>query len=260
MNKFNIRRKIVSFVLAGSLIACPINGICGSIDNVVYEDESKYADWFLYNSKCDYLDELWNEVNKYDFIIDAITKLRFKVVLIEKEGILEKYFNNNIDKSNSHLKGLTYTPVRTIFCESFKRNGMVSRAKEKSNNKALFKGVTNEELSYRFVRDTLFHEIGHLLDCGAYYLAGYVDYGYMLSLTSEFKSVYEEEVNNFKNTIEFIVDNCGEKTNISNNFEYFASSFACYMFYPDDLKEKCPKTFEIMDNYIKTLMGEKTKK
>ena len=44
MNKLNIRRKIVSFVLAGSLIACPINGICGSIDNVVYEDESKYAD------------------------------------------------------------------------------------------------------------------------------------------------------------------------------------------------------------------------
>lgn len=92
-------------------------------------------------------------------------------------------------------------------------------------------------------RDSLLHEIGHYLDHG---------YSQYYSGSSEFASIYSSEVSNFTNTLEYKIDNLGVSANIATSVEYFATAFSCYIAYPDDLRDKCPRTYEYYDRIIRS--------
>lgn len=93
-------------------------------------------------------------------------------------------------------------------------------------------------------RNTLLHELGHYFD--ALCNSG-------LSGSYDFNQIYFSEVDNFLNTTQYNVDNQRIYTNVSNPIEYFACAYSCYISYPDDLRNWCPKTFEYIDNYMNSI-------
>ena len=87
-----------------------------------------------------------------------------------------------------------------------------------------------------YVRRTMFHECGHVLDDESHIL--------YISGTSEFKKIYEEEKDYF------VVDNNYDYF-VSTEAEYFASAFSEYMLNPHRLKENTPKTYEFIERCLK---------
>lgn len=125
---------------------------------------------------------------------------------------------------------------------------------EMFSNYDMFKAVVNYEknvicldannLSYR---DSIYHEIGHAVDNSL----GFI------SESSEFQSIYEREVANFRSNISeyrYTRDKHGVPvreadwfTVVENPTEYFAESFNAYFLQRDILKESCPETYEYLD-------------
>ena len=86
-----------------------------------------------------------------------------------------------------------------------------------------------------FIDNTIYHEIGHVLDDKSHILYA--------SGTEEFIDIYTEEKDNF------VVDNNYDYF-VSDEKEYFASAFAEYMLNPNRLKENTPKTYEFIRKCI----------
>lgn len=258
MKNLKLKKHVVSLLLAGSILVIPITGLAGSDHNLTWNDESKYADWFLYNKESKFLDRLWEDLNSYDFLPECIENSFYRIIFIDKEGELEDYLGNYI-KSKNYYKGYTLSGYNTILSECFVRHGIVEKTRNKVSNKKLLNGLDDEELSYMYARDTLFHEIGHMLDINLCGLTGIGKPGRLASSDPLYEEIFNKEKNNYKNTREFIVDNTSVEQNISMKTEYFASSFACYLLYPEDLMEYCPETYNYIDNFVKELSNKKTK-
>lgn len=77
---------------------------------------------------------------------------------------------------------------------------------------------------------TVLHELGHAVDCEL-----------KINEQEEWKQIYNEE----KELATFMTEHC--KSTIK---EYFADSFSNYIKNPEELNEKCPKTY----NYIEKIM------
>ena len=54
----------------------------------------------------------------------------------------------------------------------------------------------------------------------------------------------------FELTREYTVNNFNVYTNIANTLEYFATAFACYINYPDDLYTYCPDTYNYFNSFF----------
>ena len=106
------------------------------------------------------------------------------------------------------------------------------------------KGTTKEEFYYRMCKNTLMHELGHAID-------GTQDF--FLSKNNVFKQIYKEEINKFRDTEQYKVENLKVEANINTSTEYFATAFSAFICHPKDLLEKCPLTYWYIERYLKKI-------
>lgn len=86
------------------------------------------------------------------------------------------------------------------------------------------------------IRSCIVHEVGHYFDCSL---------GFISESDEFLNNIYPEEKNNFNYTYTTSI-----KHEISDVYEYFASTFDEYIINPNGLKNDCPKTYEFMKNLI----------
>lgn len=178
-------------------------------------------------------------------IQNYLVEKNINIVLLESDyGAEECWLRLAGYSLGTSIRGFTDTLTNTIYVESGIHKGYYERYSSASE------GLTKEEFSYRLAKDTLFHEIGHFFDRGT---------NSDLSQSYEFEQIFYAEVNNYLNTEQYKVDNFGIYVNISTPIEYFASAYACYVSYPESLKENCPMTYEYINNYMTQLNEQYSK-
>ena len=121
----------------------------------------------------------------------------------------------------------------SVYAEGGDHDGYYEKYPESSN------GLTPEDFNYRIDVSTLYHELGHVMDWNG-----------ILSNSGEFANIYYTDVENFKLTREYTVNNFNVYTNIANTLEYFATAFACYINYPDDLYTYYPDTYNYFNSFF----------
>lgn len=85
--------------------------------------------------------------------------------------------------------------------------------------------------------DAVLHEMGHVID----WTSGFVSY------TSEFSSIYSEEVGAF---CSFHSTN---KNNYDTTLEYFAESYQVCLQHPEQMQQCCPKTYAYVMQYANAM-------
>ena len=179
---------------------------------------------------------MWTDDKKGDVI-----NTNLRIVLLEGEYSADDFYAQGWGKLPQNITGirLPYEIGNEIIVEECKHTGYYDKYPESS------KDLAEDEFNYRIARDTVLHEIGHFVD---------EESGYKKSDTQEFINIFYNEVENFINTSEYSIDNYGIRTNISTPLEYFATSFSCFISYPNELKKYCPMTYgyysRIMQDYI----------
>lgn len=83
---------------------------------------------------------------------------------------------------------------------------------------------------------TISKQNGHYFDCSL---------GFISESDEFLNNIYPEEKNNFNYTYTTSI-----KHEISDVYEYFASTFDEYIINPNGLKNDCPRTYEFMKNLI----------
>ncbi len=90
------------------------------------------------------------------------------------------------------------------------------------------------------IKESLFHEIGHATEF-------IVTPGVNASKSADFREIYNEEKDKFT-----INEYCHQSSQ-----EYFAECFETYVLDPEYLKNNCPKTYDFIDNFIKSINDSK---
>ena len=109
---------------------------------------------------------------------------------------------------------------------------------------------TEEELCSRIAIDTLYHEMWHALD--------YAE-GLGLCSSPEIYEIYNSEVENFKQSEAFKVDNLGVTTNVSNTQEFVATFGSAWLTaqsnpdYYEELTTLCPEAYNYMESYVNSI-------
>lgn len=99
--------------------------------------------------------------------------------------------------------------------------------------------------------EVLLHELGHMIDYSYKTMQNY----YPVSDTARFKRIANKE----NSYVDFINELTQDRKSsyykyCTSNKEYFAESFVKYVLRPDELKIEWPKTYEFIDNYVKSLL------
>ena len=183
-----------------------------------------------------YLDNLPNCIE------EIIVESGIDIVIVGIDGKLENM------SGYSSVKGLFRTRTNTIYIEGLVRDNVIETYRKKGVDEKLLEGLTDYSLSQKISIDTFFHEIGHVID----------KYFNNASQTREFKKIHSNEKQGYKQTTEFKLENRNIEANIKTSIEYFASAFACYILYPDDLKLYAPDTYSFIDGLIKEYENNKT--
>ena len=98
-----------------------------------------------------------------------------------------------------------------------------------------------KELPYRFFYNNIYHEIGHFID--------FVNRG--VSKTQSLQEIFEKELEPFPGY---------NKPYASiNSSEYFAEAVRTYYFNRDEMKEKSPLTYSVVENAINNVTDSKAK-
>ena len=86
------------------------------------------------------------------------------------------------------------------------------------------------------IKRSIVHEIGHFFDCSL---------GFISESDEFLNDIYPSEKDNFKYTY-----TTKSKHEISDVYEYFASTFDEYITNPDNLEQCCPRTYEFLKNIV----------
>lgn len=170
-------------------------------------------------------------------IKDYLYLNNLKVIFYENENGAEEVWYDLNGYDGGSLLGFTHYEEDdvTIFVEASMHPTYYDKYSDIS------KSYSEEEFNYILVSDTFVHELGHFIDH---------TFGFGLSNSNEFYNIYQEELENYMNTIEYNNGNLKIYANINTTSEYFASAYACYILYPDNLKELCPNTYTYIDNIM----------
>ena len=188
-----------------------------------------------------YYEELYNSLNDLPEGIKLyLSQENLNVLVLDEVDDAEYFYKKAHGYSFDGIIGFLWPRRNTIYVESANVNYY-------DKNPDISLDYDKEEFNYMIVRDTLIHELGHFFD--------YKE-GFKLSESDEFKNIYDLESKKYMETTHYKVDNLGVYLNIDSSLEYFATAYACYIKYPEELKEKCPQTYEYIDNYMVNLNKE----
>ena len=162
---------------------------------------------------------------------------KLKIVILDsKDGAEEAYIECGGYSSGS-IMGFTEEKEdsTTIYVEGVKYDGYYEKYPNSSN------GLTEDEFYLTIAKDTLLQEIGR-----------YLNFKYNLSDNPEIQTIYNEESEGFTQTSEFKIDNLGIYANMNSVDNYVAIAISCFIKYPEELKTYCPKTYKMIEEWIKT--------
>ena len=216
-------------VMSTNSLGASADEVSNAFATAIFEtiDDPKYQDYLL---------EALNELPTP--VLQFLSLRKSKVVILNDEkGAENKYSEIFKQSPPNSIMGFADRDLRSVFVEGGNHDGYYKKYAASSQ------GFTEEEFNKIIVKSKLYHEIGHLLD----------SYTFYKSQLDEFSNVFKEEMNNFMKTREFLIASFRVKENINTSLEYFASAFSCYMSYPEDLKECCPKTYAFMEEYVKSI-------
>ena len=188
-----------------------------------------------YDSLYAMLDNLPEGIKQY--LIDN----ELKVVVMEDANGAEKQYERANGYTYGGIAGFLWPKLRTIYVESTDDVSYFKKYPEISE------GYEEDEFNYIVSSDTLIHELGHFFD---------YTMDFELSHSIEFCDIYYAEAEDFTNTTEYKVDNLDVFANISIPEEYFATAYACYVKYPQELAEICPRTYEYIDRFMQKINEE----
>ena len=201
-----------------------------------YQDYPVYSE--IGNPKYkDLLIEMFNRMPQN--VLDALERNSCHIVILDNEDSVEEVYHD-IFKEYIYTRacGLTIPEYLLCFVEGCDHEGYY----QKYNGRSL--GLTEAEFDEILATSTLFHETGHVLDALG---------GFKTSRSKEFKKIYKSEVSNYINTRFFKVGELGMRKNVGDELEYFASTFACYNLFPEELLQACPETYYYLDTFIKSI-------
>lgn len=226
-----------STVLVGSILLTPVNALLETSTTI---EETIYPNWLVLEENPKYVDELLEVIYNYPVDLVSLFEQRgMRIVLLGKNGILEDIYGQK------RIKGMYSSSERVIYAETYTK----SNIKNGYSYKKEVNKYSTEEFNIRVAKNTLLHELGHYFDLNTG----------IVSFYNAFKEIYLEEKDNFRKTREFLVENNKVEENIANQNEYFAEAMTCYILYPEDLLEYCPKTYEVIVNHINEYNNQNTK-
>lgn len=189
-----------------------------------------------------YYDDLYTSLtNLPKGIKNYLSLNNLNVVILDDINGAEAIYEDITGLKFKGITGFVDVDSSTIYVESSKDANYYKKFND------INKEYDVDTFNYLVINDTLIHELGHFFDLA---------YDFKLSKSLEFGEIYYAEVNSFINTTEFKVDNLGVGENIRSANEYFATAYASYIKYPEELKELCPRTYEYIDNYMTKLNNE----
>ena len=164
------------------------------------------------------------------------------VIIVGDESGAEKAYKAYYkDKAPTGLIGLTISRILTTYVEGNPHEILYKRYPN------LVKKYTKEVLDKKIIEFFLIHEVGHLMDIISYYKN---------SSNGGFEEIYKEEKENFKELEVYKSGGLSLEDNISTIPEYFASAFACFFIDGEELKEKCPKTYQHIEKRLEKMKNK----
>ena len=234
-NSFNIKqlKRMKKALIAGSMVPLLAGTTVNAEDDILYLD--KIGNPTYYEDAIDLLKSLPYHLNDY------LNDIQAHAVLVESPyGADDMYASYYGSYSPNSITGFVEADYPyTIYIEGGLYPGYYERYSDCTN------GLTEDEFSKEIVMDSLLHELGHRIDLEHDY--------YGLSSSFGFREIYYEEVDNFMQTTHYNQENLKAYANIDSPIEYFASTFSSFFRHSQDLKEKCPLTYDYFQNLMKEI-------
>ena len=146
---------------------------------------------------------------------------------------------------SSELVGITIPEILTCFVEGSSHHNYYNNLSKNISN------LSEKEFNKLLIKTVLVHEIGHVIDCYD---------SYEITNSDEFKNIYEQEIEFFKNTTMYNINLDQWETFIKDENEYFATILACYVFYPEELLDYCPLSYNYINSFLNTVELNKSDK
>ena len=220
-------KRLRVLILAGIMSSSLKVGAYSKDLNFVYGEDAKYAT------------EVENQIKELPHnLSEYLEDTNISVFLLDDKNGAENTWRAVFNESVGSIRGFTDVEGNAIYIEATDHEGYYEKYSDSS------KGLSKEEFNKRLAIDTTIHELGHVIDMNT---------DYLLSSSSEFENIFYEEAYSFRNTEEYQKENLKINANINTPLEYWATAFACYVKYPEDLSIYCPQTYRYMNNYFKTI-------
>lgn len=234
INSKNLK-KLISALIIGVSLVTPSN-ICMSKDDTIVDQLGIEKRISLVEDP-EYYDTIIETFNNFpEGLLELLVNENYRFTFIGKERYLEdNILSDYMPSFSGYAKGFCSMWIKHVYVESFPRS---NKTMGQIKNSKYAKGYSNDEINRLFVATTLTHELCHAVD----YSLNNISYQY------EFQMIYKREKQNYKNTIHYKFINHNIEANISTPAEYFAESSTAYLFYPENLKENCPETYEFFYN------------
>ena len=159
-----------------------------------------------------------------------------------KGDIKQKYIDNVTDSVNTHLPTYIFNDFRNNDWKICITNNIGNLEEDNRNIVGLtdFKEKTIYILATDYAsKYTILHEFGHYFDIKMHNK-------YKISKDDDFINIYNDEKDNFKSANDEVDDKYSRK----NSCEYFAACFEEYICFNNNLKEKCPMTYDYINNIL----------
>ena len=229
-----------------ALADIPINQKAFLPPNKKIECYQQYPEWFIVEKNTQYVDQLYAVTTLLpEFVIKQFNENETKVIVCSSSDELTNKYGK--------IRNVLAKDQRPIGFYDFDNNIVWIVTSNIKNIKEELKkmGLTDDELvlysdellSQIVITNYFVHEIGHAIDYE----------NDRISSDPSFIEIFKAELSSFQNMMQYKIASMSQISCIDQNTEYFASAFAAYILYPDQLYYCAPNTF----NYIQNMINEK---
>ena len=190
----------------------------------------------------DYLRSVYDELPEY--IKNFLEKNYMRIIVMENHDDIEKLYQDIYpsDEEAKNFTGLTIAENLIALVEGCSHDDNI-RSYLYQNGE-----YTADELNKFDLRQTMLHQIGHLVD---------IYYNYLSKSNDFINKVYRTDIDKFRFQLSSFYNNVNTQEGVS---EFFASIFSCYVLNPIYLKKNFLSAYQYMDNLVNTLMKENINK
>ena len=225
----------------------------GSPINVRADEDIKfnYEVW----GNPEYIDQITEAMHNIpDGLQEYLRDLGVEITILEGENDAETVYAQEIgEPAPGAITGVTLNYAdgeKVIYSEGSKHSNHYPMYLDRNPDIDEKDRITEDELCSRIAIDTIYHEMWHAFDFAE---------GLGLCSSPEIYEIYNSEVENFKQSEAFKVDNLGVTTNVSNTQEFVATFGSAWLTaqsnpdYYEELTTLCPEAYNYMESYVNSI-------